>query len=211
MTAQAGTADVGAAHQAHRDVRTVSAPLFQAPSQQERRIAASAQTAQKPTTGELFVADHHGKFKIAIEAAREAEATTATPGWRATYDGNMKRHRQRVKLLAEGIEANAKRVGAYDTDEDTEKSIKDATKGLGEEREAYASWRDRAVSPYELAALNVEHMKEAIIRDADRRESSTGLTAHGLPAEVKAIVGAWPDAAWDNDLGTVTVQDAPEA
>ena len=91
---------------------------------------------------------------------------------------------------------------ARDTDEDTEKEIKDAVKAMSDERVRFEAWKARAVRPYSKLAEDCRLIREDAIRnaisiggDSDTVAAIAGPIAEarfGIPDEiaVAALVGA---------------------
>ena len=142
---------------------------------------------------ETFVAETQKKFFDLVHDLRAAAKMTATEGWQA------------VKQLAENIAAEAKYIAEHGTTEENEKAIKEAVKGLADEREIHGAWWLRTVQKIETAAKNAADMRHEIKTAARAEEKDRGLIANGLGDEVADIVNRWEVVDWDADLGVVTV------
>lgn len=156
---------------------------------------------------EKFLAEYQEKYSTAISDAREAAATTATPAWQSNYLAQVAAHDKCVRDLASTISNAGKRIADFDTDEENEKEVKDAVKGLQDERIRHQAWRNRTISPYESRANRCAEILETTRREAQRLEQAEGLIWHGLTSEVVKITGKWPVAEWSEGAGIVTVTE----
>lgn len=161
----------------------------------------------KPSRGELFVAEWQEKYGVALEEARAAADTTGTAAWQRVYAENREAHRRRTRgeCMAIGLAAEAIREQGGST-EDDEKQIKDCVKRLSEEREQHEAWLSRAVQPYQIPAENAADLIRKCNFAADETERNAPLANSGLADEVRAITATWPKVKFDSGTGIVTVQ-----
>ena len=156
---------------------------------------------------ESFVAETQKKFFDLVHDLRAAAKMTATEGWQSAYRQNIDNNRRAVKQLAENIAAEAKYIAEHGTNEENEKAIKEAVKGLADEREIHGAWWLRTVQKIETAAKNAADMRHEIKTAARAEEKDRGLIANGLGDEVAEIVNRWSLVDWDAELGVVTVTE----
>ena len=160
---------------------------------------------------EKQVAEIQQRYSEAVSAARKAADTTSTEAWQANY---AEQRRWTARVITEAlaiITSTCKAIEAGGTTEDWEKGIKDAVKGLTEERERSAAWVRRAVDPYSATVLACDDLRSTAQRDARRMEDANPLTSRGLVEAVNVIVQKWPVPIWDEVSGVVRILPTAQA
>lgn len=169
-------------------------------------MSAKPETKTNPKKrAEEFITTRRSKYFEAIEVAKIAAETTATPGWQNNYDRQMSGHTRAVKQSIGRITDACDAIQASDTTEDDEKAITKAVKSLVDERAQHAAWMKRTVHPYRATAEKCRGILEGTLRSARQSELDAPLVDRGLEAEVKELTEVWPLAKWDDKSGTVTV------
>jgi hypothetical protein len=160
---------------------------------------------------DLFIAPFQAEYSEAISFAREAKETTNTTAWKDGYKRNIDDHRKCIKHCAESIESTCKSIAAYDTNEDSEKDIKDNIKQIADERIRHSAWHARAVHPFEATAIRCEQILSRIMREASDEERENTLIQHGLVARVQWRIAKWPHVEWNEEEGMVTIDERTPA
>ncbi len=170
----------------------------------------TAKTKEKPTSDDqasVFVATHEAAYLEALAAACEAATTTLTMAWQAGYQRAMRLHRANVDDQTNAIEAEVEIIHREDTFKDCEKNIRDAAKGLADERVSHGAWRARTIGPYQATVDQCNSILQGAIRDAEQNEREQPLISLGLADEVRRLTDDWKSVAWNDETGVIEITD----
>lgn len=153
-----------------------------------------------------FVEQRRPKYFDALAEAKAAAETTSSSAWITVYRQAMTTHRAIVMQRIGEIREACDNISDHGTKEDTEKVIKEATKGVADEREKHEAWHKRSVQPFSDKVERCGEIRRAIIQAAEDAERESPITDDGLTGATKAIVDTWPEANWHEGDGIVSIR-----
>jgi hypothetical protein len=155
---------------------------------------------------EVFVAKMQQQYTNELDAARMAEKTTQTDGWRNAYADQLKTHRATCDELAKRLAAIAQDVRNLGSSEDVEKALGEIKTALKDERIRHEAWYARAVAQFAEPAKECSRIRADILANAQAHERQNTLTANGLSSEVASLIEKWPRPVWKDQEGVMVIE-----
>lgn len=164
-----------------------------------------AASSSEASSIESWIRRHKEKYGIALEGAERAEETTKTTLWQTNYQAQQNRHKGVQDNALETIDNAVLHIKRHGTDEDVEKSVRDAIKTLAEERIAHAAWDKRAVEPFRCWVERCETIRADCVAEAKRHEQEQPLLCKGFERQIVEAVALWRGVQWDDKCGVLSI------
>lgn len=164
----------------------------------------------KPDTieqkAERFIAKRREKYFAAVDNAKQAAETTATPAWQSNYREQLRFHRGVISMQSKTLESIAESLKMREPGEDDEKEINDAKKQLTDERIRWQAFLRRTTLPFSDTVQICDELRKSVMTSAHEAERDNPLVDNGLANEVRRIVAEWPKPEWNAESGEVTIK-----